>query len=148
MPEVRSNYAVIEGQFVNNKIANIATALYEYEPALSVEHYPENEKRDDLPSYGVVYEHAEHGRYILFYVMKEEDMDERVIARVIANDQRKNQATLSDLDAWEEAQRRLKHQEFMDKMEEAADILKFGLKTHLNTYTIPDANGKIIKIRE
>jgi hypothetical protein len=148
MGNIKSNYAVIEGQFVNNKVANIATALAEYEPELEVEHYPENEKSDNLPSYGIVHNSASMGRYVLFYVMKEEDMDERVIARVIANDQRKSQSTLSDLESWEKAQAMLKKQEYMDKMEEAADILRFGLKTHLNTYTVPDANGKIIKIRE
>jgi hypothetical protein len=65
----------------------------------------------------------------MFYVQNDEDMDERVLYRIIYNDQRNGAAQLSELEAWEKSQKLIAEQKHRDDMEEAHDMAKFVLRS-------------------
>lgn len=143
---------VIDGQFVSNKVANIVTAIHEYSNGeLEVKWTPPDARREGQAAFAIIHNPPGGMSYVLRYVKDEESFDQRILAWIIANDQRNGKtATLSDLDVWEETQRRIKRQESLDRMEEAADIMRFALQTKQHDFTIPDPNrpGRVIRIKE
>jgi hypothetical protein len=142
------SHIVVEGQFVSAKVSRIVQAIREYSDELEVQWVPPTAREEGVAAYKIRHNPPGGMSYTLFHVKNDEDFDERVLARIIANDQRTRPVQLSELEAWEEAQRRCKHQEFLDALEEANDKAAFALRTPLHTYTMPDAHGKVIKIRE
>ena len=139
---------VVGDHFVSEKIERIVLAIKDYEPCLEVKWLPPGERRvagqdELLPAFEIVY-HAENGQdQTLFYIKDEGDFDERVLQRIIINDQRKSSTTWTELSAWEETQKRIAKQAYLDELEEAEDLAKHILATHLNTYKVTP--GLVIK---
>jgi hypothetical protein len=139
---------VVDGVFVSEKIERIVLAIKDYEPALEVKWLPPQARFDKqngvtLPAFEIVY-HAPDGLdQTLFYVKDEGDFDERVLQRIIFNDQRKSNTSWTELTAWEETQKRIARQAYLDEMEEAEDLAKHIIATHLNTYRVTP--GLVIK---
>lgn len=146
--DLMQSHSVVDGQFVNNKVARIVEAIRHYSDELEVKWIPPGAREEGVAAFKIIHNPPGGKSYTLFHVKNDEDFDERVLAKIIANDQRTRPVQLSELEAWEEAQRRVKHQEFLDALEEANDKAAFALRTPLHTFTMPDADGKIIKIRE
>lgn len=148
-PILGASHEVIEGQFVSTKIANLVTAIREYCEEINVHWIPPAAREEGQAAYRIVHYPAGQEPYIMFTVRRDEDMDERILQRIIQNDQRFSEVTLSEYDAWQEAQRRLKHQEFLDRIEEANDIAHHVLQSRLHKYkvnkniTIEDRGGII-----
>jgi len=139
---------VVDGVFVSEKIERIVLAIKDYEPRLEVKWLPPQAREDKqtgvtLPAFEIIY-HAEDGlSQTLFYVKDEEEFDERVLARIVYNDQRKSSTSWTELTAWEETRKLIAKQAYLDEMEEAQDLAEHIIKTHLNTYKVND--GLIIK---
>jgi hypothetical protein len=131
---------VIDGQFVSAKVERVVLAIEEYEPNIEVQWIPPEVRRRSgnpgLAAFKIVYHDPNGPDMILFHVKDEEDFDERVLQRIIANDQRNVNVTWDEYSAWEEAQRRVQEQEILDKLEEAADIAAHVLKSPLNDYRV------------
>jgi hypothetical protein len=81
----------------------------------------------------------------LFFVRNDEDFDERVLLRIIANDQRtaNGKPKYSELVAWETTQKLLAKQAYLDRMEEAADMTAVFLRSKLHTFNF--GNGVVLK---
>lgn len=143
-----NSHSLVDGQFVSHKVQRVVEAIREYSDELEVKWLPPGAREDGAAAYKIIHNPPGGMSYTLFHVKDDADFDERVLAKIIANDQRTRPVQLSELEAWEEAQRRVKHQEFLDSLEEANDKMAFAMRTPLHTFTVPDANGKVIKIRE
>jgi hypothetical protein len=132
---------VVGDHFVSEKIERIVLAIKDYEPNLEVKWLPPEARRDRqtdtiLPAFEIVY-HAPDGQsQTLFYVKDETEFDERVLHRIIVNDQRNGKVNWSEFTAWEETQKRIGKQAYLDMMEEAEDLAEHILRTHLNTYKV------------
>ena len=128
---------VIEGQFVSEKASQVVQAIAEYDERIIVGYIPREARfEDDSPAYRLIYE-PDDGRepYIMFHV-EEDEFDERVLARIIANDQTKNGQTISDLEAYEKSLMRVHHEKYLDSLEEAKDIAVKVLSTRKHKYVI------------
>ena len=146
--DLGNSHSLVDGQFVSNKVARIVEAIRHYSEELDVKWVPPGAREEGVAAFKIIHNPPGGRSYVLFHVKDESEFDERVLQKIIANDQRTRPVQLSELEAWEEAQRRVKHQEFLDALEEANDKMAFALRTPLHTYTVPDRNGKVIKIRE
>lgn len=139
---LENSHILVDGIFVNQKVHRVVQAIKEYEPRLDVEWIPQgrrqNENGDPLPAFKVIYNDPSSGPLILFFVKDEDEFDERVLARIIHNDQRNGSVTYSELEAWEAARKRLQHQEFLDALEEGNDIAWRVMRSPLNTYKVND----------
>jgi hypothetical protein len=136
---------IVEGQFTSARVQRIVAAIKDYEPRLEVEWIPPSARREGQAAYRIVYNQDGLPPYILFHVTKDEDFDERVLYKIIANDQRtpNGKAKYSDLVAWEKTQELVGKQEYLDQMEEAKDMVKVFLRSKLNTFDF--GNGVVLK---
>ena len=133
-----AGYEFREGHLVSQEVARVVEAIKEYEPEIDVEWLPQSARTDGQAAFRIVHRPVGQPEFVLFHVKDESQFDMRVLQRIIANDQRNGKHTLSDFEAWEEAQRLVEHQKFLDEMEQRADIAKHLLNTHLNTYKVDD----------
>lgn len=134
--DLTQSHVFVDGHLVSAKAQRIVQAIKDYEPELEVKWVPPNARTEGQAAYAIIHDAPGNAPYVLFYVQNDEEFDERVLAKIIANDQRSGKQNYSDFEAWEQTKKLLARQEFLDKMEEAKDIAKFVAKTHLNTIRI------------
>jgi hypothetical protein len=134
--DLTQSHVFVDGQLVNNKVANLTLAIKDYCAELEVKWIPPAAREPGQAAYAIIHDAPGNAPYVMFYVKNDEDFDERVLAKIIANDQRNGVKTMSDLESWETAQALVQKQAFLDKMEEANDIAKHVLRTHKNTYRV------------
>jgi len=136
---IHNSHIMVDGQFVNAKVERVVLAIKDYEPELEVKWVPPQARSEGEAAFAIIHNAPGNKPYILFYVQNEEDFDERVLARIIYNDQRKTgQQQYSEVEAAEAAIKAVQHQEYLDMMEEAHDIAAHVLRTPLNTYKVND----------
>ncbi len=130
-------HVLIDGQFVSQKISQIVQAMVEYDPRISVDWIPPEARVPGVAAFKVKYRPDNGDEYVMFHVKDEDEFDERQLARIIANDSSKRGGVaLSDFEAYEAAVMRTRHQEWLDKMEEAQEIAKAVLATNKDTYKV------------
>lgn len=134
--DLTQSHVFVDGHLVSAKVQRVVQAIKDYEPELEVKWVPPAARTKGQAAYAIIHNAPGNAPYVMFYVPKDEDFDERVLARIIANDQRGEKQNYSDFEAWEQTNKLLAKQEYLDKMEEARDIAKFVAKTHLNTIRI------------
>ena len=143
MTDLLNGHIVVDGQFVSAKIEQLVRAIKDYDEDLQVKWIPVMSRKEGDPAFCVTYEPEGKSPFILFYVNTEEEFDERVLARIIQNDQRHRPTNLTDYEAWEETQKVLQNREWLDTMAEAADLAWHVFKSPLHTYKVN--NDLIIK---
>ncbi len=131
------NAHVIAGDtFVSQRIVHLVEAIREYSSELEVQWVPPRARRKGQAAFQVWHNPPGQPPYIIRHIKTEEDFDERILMGIIQGDQRVNGASLSDWEAWEQSQRLLEHQKFLDAQEEAADVASHVFKSPLNTYKV------------
>lgn len=133
---MENSHIVVNGQFVSAKIERVVLAIKEYEPLIDVQWIPPAAREQGVAAFKLVYNDPSGHPFTLFHVNSEDEFDLRVLQRIIVNDQRNNPLKISDLEAWEEAQKRIAHQEYLDKVEEAQDIAAHVFRTHKSRYRV------------
>lgn len=150
--DLAKSHVFVDGKLVSAKLQTLVQAIEDYSDGeLEVLWTPPEARREGQAAFAIVHNPPGGRSYVLRYVKDEESFDERILLWIIANDQRNGKtATLSDIEVYEEAQRRVQKQLMMDRLEEVADITRFALQTKLNKFTIPDPQnpGRVITIRE
>ncbi len=133
-------YTITEGQLISDRVQRIVMAITDYSPELRVDWIPDRQaKAENLPQFKIVHAPPDGQEFILFFVKSEEEFDERVLLRIIENDQgATGQQTWTEFEAAEKAKQLIEKQVYLDAMEEAEDIAKHILKTPLNTYKVND----------
>lgn len=133
-------HIVVGDYFVSEKVSRVVEAIHDYEPNIEVQWLPPAARAVPgervLPAFKLVYHEPNKPDFILFHVNEDEDFDERVLQRIIVNDQRNSKVTWDEYSAYEEAQRRIAKQKSLDELEAVADIAAHVLKSPLNTYRI------------
>lgn len=130
-------FTITEGQLISDRVQRIVMAIKDYEPEIDVEWIPDRQAADEnRPQFKIVHRPPDGQEFTLFYVKNEEEFDERVLLRIIQNDQRHSQVTLTEYEAWEQTQKLVEKQVFLDAMDEANDIAKHILQSPLNTYRV------------
>src|SRR5690349_11077360 len=138
VPDIHNGHLMIDGRLVSARIERIVLAIKDYEPELEVTWIPPQKRSEGEAAFAIIHNAPGNAPYILFYIQTEEEFDERVLYRIIANDQRNGEHTYSELEAAEMTQKLVQEQEWLDRMEEANDIAAHILRTPLNTYKVND----------
>lgn len=128
----------LDGQFVSERISQVVQAIREYSPELDVEWCPPNLRQLGQAAFKIIHRPDGGAPYVIFHVNTEEEFDARVLKRIIAGDQRNGQTTYSDLEAAEEAAKRVAHQRWVDELEEAHEIAQAVMKSNKSTYKVSD----------
>jgi hypothetical protein len=119
----------VDGQLVSEKISRVVQSIKEYEPELDVQWIPPGDRSEGEAAFAIIHRPVGNAEYVMFYVQDEKDFDERVLYRIIVNDQRNGKKSLSELEAWEASQKLIAEQEYRDKLEEAHDMARFVLRS-------------------
>jgi hypothetical protein len=131
---------LVNGVFVNAEVERVALAIKEYEPDIDIEWVPPGQRTDEngepIPAFKLVHRPVGSAPYIMFFIDDESEFDLRVLQRIIYNDQRKGKDTYDQIRAFEEADRLVERQRARDELEEAEDMARHILATHLNTYKV------------
>jgi len=127
---------VIDGQFVSERVHRIVAAIQEYSPELMVQWIPPGARNDEQAAFKIVHYPLGEKPYVVFHVKNEDEFDERILARIIAGDQRNGRVTYSDIEASEKARQLLDKQKFLDAIEEANDIAHHVFRSHKTTYKV------------
>lgn len=131
--------AMEDGTFVNERVSFVVQAIRDYDPNIEVQWVPPRARDKDTAAFRLVHNEPGKEPYTIFYVKDEREFDVRVLKRLIANDHAKNGAMkYSEVEAFEEAQKRLVQTAYRDKIEEANDIAAHVFRSHKNTYKVSD----------
>lgn len=148
--DLTQSHVFVDGRLVSAKVERIVQAIKDYEPEIDVEWIPPEAREEGQAAFAIIHRPVGKPHYVCFYVKDESEFDERVLLKLIYNDQRNGERQMSELEAFEKTQALLQRQAWLDKVEEANDIAAFAFRTKLNKFTLPDPNnpGRIITIRE
>lgn len=127
-----------DGRLVSQKIAQVIDAIREYDSRIDVKWLPPEERTEDQAAFQIWFTPEGEPPYCFMHVKKEEEMTTAVLMRIIHGDQRNGQITMSEIEAAEEAAKRVAFQRWADERDEAIDIMYHILKTPLNTYKVND----------
>lgn len=137
--------ATESGHFVSETHMRVAEVLRNYDRNLEIEWIPDAARTDprDKP-FRVIHTDPRSGyRYVVCYA---DELDGRLLERIIQMDAAKHGDILSDIDARNAAVKLLAQKEYEEKKAEAHDMAAHVLRSHLNKYTLkdPQTGRKII----
>lgn len=129
-----------DGHWVNEKFARIAEIINDFDHRLQLVWIPpENRTQFDIRPYGILHS-GDDGQQKMVMLIKEEELDERVIEALFLGDTTKNNV-LERLEAKEQAARVLQYKEEMEAAEERRDFIKTVVKSGKHSFR---HNGRVI----
>lgn len=122
-----------DGHWVNEKFARISEIISDFDHRLQLVWIPP-EKRTvfDLKPYGILHT-ADNGTQKIVMYIKEEDLDERILAQLFLNDTERHDV-IARLEAEELAATVLRNKEKMEKAEERQDFIKTVVGSPLHSF--------------
>lgn len=123
------------GHFVSQKHMDIATVINEWNPSIHLVWIPpkDRETEDDRKyPFAVVHMQGDGRQYVIFRV-SENELDERIIARLWASDNSRHNV-LANIEAEEAAREALRLRRQMEEEEARRDLVGSILKSPKNVY--------------
>lgn len=123
------------GYFVSQKHQDIAEIIHDWNPQVHLVWIPPDkrtEKEDREFPFAVIHHQNDGQQYVIFKI-RENELDERVLARLWASDNSKNNI-LSEIEAQEAARNAVKLKRQMEEMEEAKELAASIAKSPLSRY--------------
>lgn len=135
-----STLVAVDGRMVSAATERFAMALNELSSELELQWIPPEQYAEQGEArFRIVHNPPNGLPYVIFTVKREEDLNARLLQKILMNDQaRRGQVTMSELEAWDEANARLQREAYLDRMEELHDIAFHILRTRKNTYKVND----------
>lgn len=133
-----SGVDIRDGRLVSAKVAQVIDAIRDYAPEIDVKWVPPEVRRSDQAAFQIWFNPPGEPPYCFMHVKTEEEMDARVLQRIIAGDQRNGELKYSEVEAAEEAAKRIAFQRWADERDEQIDIMYHILRSPLNTYKVSD----------
>lgn len=130
-----------DGHFINEKFARISEIIHDFDERLQLVWIPpENRTKNDTePPYAVLHT-APDGQQKIVLLIKEEELDERVLQKLFLGDTSKHDV-LAQLEASELATEVLRNKELMEKAEWRKDFVSTVVGSHKHSFR---HNGKVI----
>jgi len=128
------------GHWVSEKFAHIAEIIRDYDSEMELAWIPpENRRPTDKEPFAVIHRPLGKREYVVFYI-KEDELDERVLARLFDGDL-KHTDVLKRLESMENAKKVMELKEKMEKAEERQDFIKSVVGSSKHSFR---HNGKVI----
>lgn len=127
------------GEWIHEKFQHIAEIINDLNPNLFLVWIPESMRTDtDLTPYGVMHRQPDGSEYIFMYI-KENELDERVIAQIMES---RSDNLLQKLEHMENAKKLVELKEQAERMEDVHDRALSMWRSPLHTYRY---NGKKLR---
>lgn len=129
-------YDPTSGEWINQQFQRIAEMIHELSPDLALVWIPPAQRAEtDIAPYAVMHTGRDGEPYIFMYV-QEDELDERVIEKIIASS---SDSLLERLHKMDIIQQKMRQDEQRERMEQNLDIAKSMWKSPKHTYKI---NGR------
>lgn len=128
-----------DGHWVSEKHARIAEIIQDYDPTLELVWIPPETRTPFEKPFAIVHHPEGLKPYFVMYI-KEDELDERVLARLFQGDLTRSKP-LNGLEAMEHADKVMRAKELMDKAEERQDFIKTIVGSGKHSFK---HNGKVI----
>lgn len=130
-----------DGHFVSEKHAQISEIINDFDPNLQLAWIPpEHRTVYDLKPFAVIHTHPTSAFQTVVMYIAEDELDERVIARLFEGDITKNDV-IGRLEAEDAARNVLKLKQDLDRAEARQDFVKTVVGSHKHSFK---HNGRII----
>lgn len=127
---------VVDGQFVSERVSQVVQAIKDYSPDIDVEWVPFSARRPGQAAFKIIHKPLGGIPYTIFHVKDESEFDARVLKRIIMGDQRNGEASIGEIEASEEAAKRVAHQRWLDGLEEQHEMAHAVMKSNKSTYKL------------
>lgn len=129
------------GQWINERFQRIAEIIHDLSENLALVWIPLDQRLDnDTQPYGVMHRNPQTGEEYIFMYIAEEELDERVIARILES----RTDTLNErLDSFATAQELVRLKEQQDKYEQMHDMARSMWNSPLHNYRL---NGRTLRL--
>jgi hypothetical protein len=135
----RKHVIVEDSSFVPEKIVQVIEAIRQYNHELDVEWIPPRARKPGEAAFRIMHKPLGKEPYVIFHVKTEDEFDARVLKRIIHGDASVNgMPRYSELEAAEEAAKRVAHQQWLDELEEKNEMAHALLKTDKTVYKFND----------
>lgn len=129
-PLLGSAYVATDQGFVSAEHQRIAEIIADYDPDIHLAWIPPDKREPGDSPFAVVHTPVGQPSYIAFYA---DECDERLLARVFANDLAKNDVW-AQLEKAEAAREAIKLKRQMDEAEERKDLVQHIIKSPKSRY--------------
>lgn len=122
-----------DGHWVNEKFARISEIISDFDHRLQLVWIPpENRTAFDTKPYGILHT-ADNGLQKMVMFIREEDLDERILAHLFLNDTERHDV-IARLEAEELAQQVMRNKEKMEEAEARKDFIATVVKSPLHSF--------------
>jgi len=122
-----------DGSWVSAKVARVAEIIADYDPRLEVRWLPRDRRAPGDSAFQIVEHCANGAEVVAFSVATEAEFDERVLARIFAADNRRDNV-LDRLEAHNAAVRAVELKKALEEQEEARDVAAAVFASPLHSY--------------
>lgn len=129
---------VRDGHIFPQKVVQVVEAIRDYSPELDVEWIPTELRTPGQAAFRITHTPPGAKPYTVMHVATEDEFDTRVLMRLIAGDQRNGTLQLSEIEAAEEAAKRVAFQKWQDERDETIDKIRHILRSPKNTYVVDE----------
>lgn len=125
-----------DGRFVSQRVAMVVEVIHDFDRHLEVRWIPPEERAlSSDPAFAIVDTSPNVPEHVVFYVQNEDDMDARVLERLIdIKRQVDGNSVLSEIDTRNEAHKILQAKLFKERLDEANDLAYSILKSPKHRY--------------
>lgn len=122
-----------DGRFISNKVSRVVELIREYDHRLDVKWVPPDLRGPTDPAFAIVEKLSDGREVVAFYVQREEEFDENILARIYEGDTQRTdvQARIEAQNAAAKAVMRRKHQEELDQQ---YDLMRSMIVSKKHTY--------------
>jgi hypothetical protein len=122
-----------DGHWVNEKFARISEIINDFDPRLQLVWIPpENRNPTDVKPYGILHT-ADDGLQKMVMLIKEEELDERVLQQLFLNDTSRHDV-LATMEAREIAEALVRNKEKMEKAAERQEFISSVVKSPMHSF--------------
>lgn len=122
-----------DGHWVNDKFARISEIISDFDHRLQLVWIPpENRTAFDVKPYGILHT-SDNGVQKMVMLIKEEDLDERILAHLFLNDTERHDV-IARLEAEELAQQVMRNKEKMEEAEARRDFIETVVRSPLHSF--------------
>lgn len=129
---------VVQDHLIPQRVMQVVQAIREYSIELDVEWVPPINRQPGDAAYKIIHRPIGGEAYTIFHVKTDDEFDTRILMRLIAGDQRNGKQHYSQLEAAEEAAKRVAHQRWMDEVEEKNEMAYALLNSKKSVYKFND----------
>lgn len=124
-----------DGSFVSERVALLVEVIQDFDRYLEVRWIPPAERELSTdPAFAIVDTNPNYPEHVVMYVQNEQDMDARVLERLIDMKKLQGVDMMKHIDAKNEAHRLLQAKVFKEKLDEANDLAYSILRSPLHRY--------------